>query len=118
MTYPLMDALESAVFRMSLDELSQVEVRRHGRTADLLSRAEILRRIYCPHERYLLLQRGLATRVTVRVATFHELTASEVAGYSVSTAKEYDQSEHQAKALIRCTHVHTYRVHQEVAHWV
>ena len=50
MTYPLIDTLYSAIFRMSLEDLTVFEIRRHGCTADLLTRSELLRRIYCPHE--------------------------------------------------------------------
>lgn len=49
MSYPLMDALYSAFFRMTLDEVAWLEVKRHGYTLDMLTRAQILSIIYCNH---------------------------------------------------------------------
>ena len=46
MTYPLMDALYSAIFRLSIEELSHLEGKRHGNIRDLIStRQELIRRI-------------------------------------------------------------------------
>jgi hypothetical protein len=44
MSFPLMDTLNSAMFRLSLDEL--VDLERKRRTG--MSRTEILSNIYCP----------------------------------------------------------------------